>query len=94
MCTTCSQTDKNPVSNKKKKARSENEGERPILAVRIPHDIKRVLDALRTQTGKKFKLSQFVNDAMVEKLERDYAYKWLVENGYIMPDGARRNETT
>jgi hypothetical protein len=86
------------VGDKKKKARSErsekseNEGERPIVAVRVPHDIKRVLDALRTQTGKKFKLSQFVNDAMVEKLEREYNTKWLVENGYIMPDGARRNE--
>ena len=86
------------MGDKKKKARSErserseNEGERPILAVRIPHDIKRVLDALKTQTGKKFKLSQFVNDAMVEKLEREYNTKWLVDNGYIMPPGARRNE--
>jgi hypothetical protein len=83
------------VGNKKKKAkpeRSENEGERPIVAVRVPHDVARVLQALRTQTGKKFKLSQFVNDAMVEKLEREYNTKWLVDNGYIMPDGARRNE--
>jgi hypothetical protein len=29
---------------------------------------------------------------MVEKLEREYNTKWLVDNGYIMPDGARRNE--
>ena len=80
------------MGDKKKKAKPENEVERPIVAVRIPHDVARVLQALRTQTGKKFKLSQFVNDAMVEKLEREYTYKWLVENGYIMPDGARRNE--
>jgi predicted DNA-binding protein len=82
------------VSNKKKKARADNEGERPILAVRIPHDIKRVLETLKTQTGRKFQPSQFVNEAIVEKLEREYNTKWLVENGYIMPDGARRNETT
>jgi hypothetical protein len=82
------------VGDKKKKARAENEGEKPILAVRIPHDIKRVMDALKTQTGKKFNPSQFTNEALVEKLEREYTYKWLVENGYIMPSGARRNETT
>jgi hypothetical protein len=80
------------VGDKKKKAKPENEGERPIVAVRVPHDVARVLQALRTQTGNKFKLSQFVNDAMVEKLEREYNIKWLVDNGYIMPPGARRNE--
>jgi len=79
-------------ADKKNKARVEDEGERPILAVRIPHDIKRVLEALKIQTGKKFEASRFVNDAIVEKLEREYNLKWLVENGYIMPDGARRDE--
>jgi hypothetical protein len=82
------------VGDKKKKAKPDNEGERPILAVRVPHDIKRVLETLKIQTGKKFQPSQFVNEAIVEKLEREYNIKWLVENGYIMPDGARRNETT
>jgi hypothetical protein len=82
------------VGDKKKKARADNEGERPILAVRVPHDIKRVLETLKIQTGKKFQPSQFVNEAIVEKLEREYNTKWLVENGYIMPDGARRNEIT
>jgi hypothetical protein len=82
------------VGDKKKKAKAENEGERPILAVRIPHDIKRVLDALKTQTGKKFNPSQFTNEALVEKLEREYNTKWLIENGYIMPENARRNESS
>jgi hypothetical protein len=80
------------VSDKKKKVRVDNEGERPILAVRIPHDVKQVLETLKVQTGRKFQPSQFVNEAIVEKLEREYTYKWLVQNGYIMPDGARRNE--
>jgi post-segregation antitoxin (ccd killing protein) len=80
------------VSGKKKKARTNHAGEWPILAVRIPHDVARVLEALEIQTGKKFKRSRFVREAIIKELEHEYNMKWLIENGYIMPDGARRNE--
>jgi hypothetical protein len=80
------------VSNNKKKASADHAGEWPILAVRIPHDVARVLEALEIQTGKKFKRSRFVREAIIKELEHEYNMKWLVENGYIMPDGARRNE--
>jgi hypothetical protein len=33
-----------------------------------------------------------VREAIIKELEHEYNMKWLVENGYIMPEGARRNE--
>jgi hypothetical protein len=78
-------------TKQKVKTMINDEGEWPILQVRIPHDVARVLEALTIQTGNKFQRSRFVREAIMEKLEREYNMKWLVENGYIMPEGARRN---
>jgi hypothetical protein len=61
------------------------EGPWPILAVRIPHDVKRVLDALKAQTGGKFQRAHFIRAAIIEKLEREYPIEFLRELGYIKP---------
>lgn len=59
---------------------------RPILAVRVPPDIKKTFDQLAKVTGKKFQQSAFVNQAIVEKLEKDYPLEFLRKMGYIRPD--------
>jgi len=71
------------VKHKDKENEQPDSGQWPILSVRVPHDIKRTLDSLRKATNRKFQPTEFVREAIVQKLEREFSSELLRKHGYI-----------
>jgi hypothetical protein len=66
------------------------DGERPILAVRVPHGVWNTLEELRREYHDEFQRTDFVVAAIKEKLEREYNADWLRKAGYVLPEGIRK----
>jgi len=70
-----------------KKTDPDDSGQWPVLAVRVPHDVKRTLANIRKSTKRKFQPTEFVRAAIEEKLKRTFSPTYLRKHGYIYMEG-------
>ena len=68
----------------KKQSNRQPSEPKPIVAVRVPRDVKKVLNALAKLTEGKFEEAAFVREAIAEKLEKEYDQELLKRLGYIL----------
>jgi hypothetical protein len=79
------------VRHKSNQPETDEDGARPILAIRVPPDIKKTFDALSRLTNRKFQQSHFVNEAIIEKLEKEFTPELLRKCGYVYLEGRKNS---
>jgi len=49
----------------------------------VPHELKKALDSMRKATNRSFQPTEFVRQAIAEKLEKEYTQEHLRKHGYV-----------